>query len=74
MHVPLPLFMRNKGIYKVGAKRTTFVSRKSEVWKTRNVVIDTGTKTYRVGPVDSLPAKSMYHSKHGVGTGEYAEK
>jgi hypothetical protein len=74
MHVPLPFFMRYKGIYKLGAERTAFVSRKSEVWKTRNVVIDTGTRKNRLGPVDSHSAKSMYHSKHGVGTGQYAEK
>jgi len=38
------------------------------------VIIDTGTRKNRMGPVDSLPAKSMYHSKYGVGTGQYAEK
>ena len=74
MHVPLPFFVHYKGIHKVSAQRTAFVSRDPEVWKTRKVVIDTGTRKNRVGPVDSLPAKPMYHSKHGVGTGQYDEK
>jgi hypothetical protein len=74
MHVPLPFFMHYKGIHKIGAKRTAFVSRKLEIWKTRKVVNDTGTRENRLGSVDSLPAKPMYHSKHGVGTGQYTER
>jgi len=74
MHVPLPFLMYYKGIHKIGAQRTTFASRKTKVWKTRNDVVDTGARNNRLGPVDSLSAKSMYHSKHGVGTGQYAEK
>jgi hypothetical protein len=74
MHVPLPFIMHYKGIHKVGAQRTTFTSRKSEVWKTRTDFVDTGARKNRLGPVDSLAAKPMYNSMHGVGTGRYTEK
>jgi hypothetical protein len=74
MHVPLPLLMRYKGIHKISAQRTTVTYRTSEIWTKRDDFIDTGTRKNRLGPVDSLSAKSMHHSKHGVGTGQYAEK